>query len=214
MRSRTLLATTARLLAVIVSAVFAGLAVAGGDERTGEESVSAQDAGLQEEVASLMSVHLRDIEVLSFGFAALAVLISAGGKIDGGGALDVIYILVLRLGPTVRCGKMDLRKPPRERDNEQLRALALCAAGSDCAIERHHFRRRYGVHKTHTCALFGCANLSFVDDSHRRSTCGLQALQALRFRTTYRLAVDADHAADASQCVGVSLTWVSPGCLH
>lgn len=50
---------------------------------------------------SLMSLHLRDNEVLGLAFAALAVLISAGGKIDGGGALDVIYIFVLQLGPTV-----------------------------------------------------------------------------------------------------------------
>lgn len=108
----------ARLLAVIASAAFAGLAVAGGAERTGEEAVSAQDAALQEEVASLMSMHLRDIEVLSFTLAALAVLISAGGKIDGGGALDVIYILVLRLGPTVRCGGMGVRSPLHERDGD------------------------------------------------------------------------------------------------
>lgn len=50
----------------------------------------------------LAAVRLLRGEALGMALAAAAVLVSAGGKIDGGGALVVVYLLVLELGLTVR----------------------------------------------------------------------------------------------------------------
>lgn len=83
---------------VIATAVVAAQSML----RDGDVDARTQD-GTMDLGAIGNALNLQAQEVAALSLAALAVLVSAGGKIDGGGVIDVIYVFALQLGPTVGC---------------------------------------------------------------------------------------------------------------